>query len=209
MPADRTICVVDDDDGARDGVVFLLRSWGYSVSAFASPLEALARISALPRGCVITDVRMPGMTGIELLKALTDRGIDWPTIVVTGHGDALVAVDAMKAGAVDLLEKPYSQEALLAAVEQALASPSEREAAWQLERGRLTALLETLTPSERDVLDGLTAGWSSNAIATGLGFTSRAVEILRASVISKMAATSVAHLVRMVFRLAEKPSSNQ
>jgi len=201
MPVERTIYVVDDDEAARDGLAFLLRAYGYAVATFASPVTFLGSVVDLPPGCVITDVRMPEMSGIELLEALTGLTGNWPTIVVTGHGDAGVALEALRAGAVDLLEKPYGQEALLSAVRQALATAQEREAARRIEHDRLTGLLETLTPLERDVLDGLTTGCTGNTIAAGGGLTSRAVATLQASVVAKMRANSAAHLVRMLFRL--------
>jgi len=188
--------VIDDDDALRESLTFLLRSAKLEVKSFAS---AKAFLDALPDpslSCVITDVRMPEMSGIELLRRLKELKIAVPVIVITGHGDVSLAVEAMKIGAVDFLEKPFDDEVLLASVESALRQ-RHGEIKRQIERTEIEARLAALSPRERDVLGGLVAGRANKQIAFDLGISPRTVEIYRANLMNKMQAGSLSDLVRM------------
>jgi two-component system response regulator FixJ len=196
MANDRTVHVIDDDDAARDSLAFLLRTADVDVRTYASATEFLAAAPGLKGGCVITDVRMPQMDGLELLRQLRSLHLVLPVIVVTGHGDIPLAVEAMKAGAVDFFEKPFSDDAMLAAVNRALARQRE-ERAREGERGAIKERLANLSTRERQVLDGLVAGKANKNIAFDLGISARTVEIYRANVMTKMDAASLSELVRM------------
>src|SRR5215470_13379828 len=156
MPDDRTVHVIDDDDAARDSLAFLLRTADVDVCAYASAAEFLAVAPGLKGGCVVTDVRMPQMDGLELLRRLRSLDLALPVIVMTGHGDIPLAVEAMKAGAVDFFEKPFGDDAMLAAVNRALARQRE-ERARESERGAIKERLASLSARERQVLEGLVA----------------------------------------------------
>jgi two-component system, LuxR family, response regulator FixJ len=188
--------VIDDDDAARDALTFMLGSANFSVRGYASAQAFLAALPSLAAGCVITDVRMPDIDGIELLRQLKDKGIGWPVIVITGHGDVPLAVEAMKLGAVDFIEKPYDAEALLGAVRFALTAQATNVKR-DTERAELQERLATLSARERQVLDGLVAGQPNKIIAYDLGISPRTVEIYRANVMMKMQAKNLSHLVRM------------
>jgi two-component system response regulator FixJ len=195
MTSGRTIHVVDDDEAMRDSLVALLEDAGYEARAYASAEELLA-CGALEPGCVVSDIRMPGMDGLTLLRQLRAEGDGLPLILITGHGDIPLAVAAMKAGAVDFLEKPFDAEALLAAIETGLrrrANPSSQgqdsEAAHRS--------LETLTPREREVLDRLVAGESNKEAAAKLGVSHRTVEFHRAHILEKTGAKGLPDLVRL------------
>ncbi len=197
----RVVHVIDDDEGLRESLAFLLRSAALEVRSFES---AKAFLEALPDpalGCVITDVRMPEMSGIELLRHLKELKIEVPVIVITGHGDIALAVEAMKIGAADFLEKPFDDDLLLASVRAAL-----REQEDQIKRGVERAEIEhriaTLSPREKDVLTGLIEGRANKQIAFDLGISPRTVEIYRANLMNKMQADSLSGLVRMAL-LAE------
>jgi two-component system response regulator FixJ len=197
MPSDAgTVHVIDDDDALRDSLTFLLRTASIEVTSHAS---AAAFLDALPKivvSCIVTDVRMPGLSGIDLLKRLRELGMATPVIVITGHGDVPLAVEAMKFGAVDFLEKPFDDEVLLQSVRSALrehAGTARRLA----ERSDIESLLATLSPRERDVLDGLVTGHANKQIAFDLGISPRTIEIYRANLMDKMKAGSLSDLVRM------------
>jgi two-component system response regulator FixJ len=198
MPSEGTVHVIDDDDAVRESLSFLLRSARLDVQAYES---AAAFLNALPvnAGCIVTDVRMPEVSGIDLLRRLRDRGIAMPVIVMTGHGDVPLAVEAMKIGAVDFFEKPFDDEALLAAVRAALGN-WEKGAQHEAERAELRAKLGSLSSREREVLNGLVAGLPNKTIAYDLGISPRTVEIYRANVMTKMNAGSLSELVRMALR---------
>jgi two-component system response regulator FixJ len=193
--ADRTVFVVDDDDAARDSLLMLLKSDGLPVRGFASAHEFLATFDPAARGCIITDLRMPSMDGIELIRALKGLGCILPVIVITGHADVGRAVDAMKAGAIDFIEKPYESEVILKAVRHCL---EENDAAVDAgaARTRILRRLESLTPRERQVLDLIVDGASNKVIAATLTISPRTVEIYRANVMSKMRAESLSDLIR-------------
>lgn len=197
MPSDPgTVHIIDDDEALRDSLTFLLRTAGIDVTSHAS---ATAFLDGLPAGalsCIITDVRMPGLSGIDLLKRLKELGITAPVIVITGHGDVPLAVEAMKYGAVDFLEKPFDDEVLLQSVRAAL-SEYAGTAKRQAERADIEARLAALSPRERDVLDGLVAGRANKQIAFDLGISPRTIEIYRANLMDKMKAGSLSDLVRM------------
>jgi two-component system response regulator FixJ len=196
MPANPVVHVIDDDHAARDSLSFLLRTAKIDVHTYESAPAFLAAIKTLPLGCIITDVRMPEMTGIELLRRLRESGNDVPVIVITGHGDIPLAVEAMKYGAVDFFEKPYDDESMVAAVRSAL-NRHEGVAQKQAQRSILDERLATLSNRERQVLEGLVAGKPNKIIAFDHGISPRTVEVYRANVMSKMQASSLSELVRM------------
>lgn len=188
--------VIDDDEAMRDSLAFLLESAGFNARLYASAPEFLAQADGATPGCVVTDVRMPGMSGLELMRHLQERRTNLPVVVITGHGDVPLAVEAMKAGVVDFLEKPFDDEALLNAVRSAL-SALARDAQQQSDRGRFEAMLATLSGREREVLEGVVAGKLNKTIAFELGISQRTVEVYRANVMSKTGAASLSELVRM------------
>jgi two-component system response regulator FixJ len=196
MPSDQTVYVIDDDDAARDSLAFLFRTADVDVRTYASATEFLAVAPSLRGGCVVTDVRMPQMNGLELLRRLRALDLTLPVIVMTGHGDIPLAVEAMKAGASDFFEKPFSDEAMLAAVRRALGRQRE-DSAREAERDAVKERLGGLTARERQVLEGLVAGKANKNIAFDLGISARTVEIYRANVMTKMNAASLSELVRM------------
>jgi two-component system response regulator FixJ len=188
------IHIVDDDAAVRQSLAFLLSSAGLAVRLYDSAAAFLDRLPELQGGCLITDMRMPGMTGLELLHELGAKACGLPAIVVTGHGDVPLAVEAMKAGAVDFIEKPFDQQAILDAVQAALErGPSRDHGAGPLIAARLASLSER----ERQVLDGLIAGHPNKTIAHDLGISPRTVEVYRANLMTKMAAKSLSELIRM------------
>jgi two-component system response regulator FixJ len=194
--ASETVHVIDDDEALRESLVFLLRTAGLAVTSHASATEFLAGLGGADLGCIVSDVRMPGLSGIDLLRRLKELKIGVPVIVVTGHGDVPLAVEAMKFGAVDFLEKPFDDEVLLASVRAALTWHAG-EAKRQSERAEIEGRLAALSPRERDVLGGLVAGHANKQIAFDLGISPRTVEIYRANLMDKMKAASLSDLVRM------------
>jgi two-component system, LuxR family, response regulator FixJ len=197
MPPDNVVVhVIDDDEAARQSLEFLLRANALEVQTYESGTAFLKVAPGIKSGCIITDVRMPEISGIDLLRRLKELRILLPVIVITGHGDVPLAVEAMKVGAADFLEKPFDDEALLAAVRSALdrqGTESKRAA----ERAGINDRLATLSNRERDVLDGLVAGHANKRIAFDLGISPRTVEIYRANLMTKMQAASLSELVRM------------
>lgn len=194
--ADRTVFVVDDDEAALDSLVVLLRSEGLNPSGFSSADKFLAAVTPESRGCVISDVRMPAMDGVQLLKTLKSMGSVLPVIVITGHADVTVAVQAMKAGAADFVEKPFESELILRLVRASLEENDEAMDA-NAKVSRVRRRLDSLTARERQVLDMIISGASNKMIAAGLAISPRTVEIYRANVMSKMRADSLSDLVRM------------
>jgi two-component system, LuxR family, response regulator FixJ len=190
------VCVIDDDDALRDSLTFLLRMAQIDVVGFASAAAFLDGLSGTHASCVITDVRMPEMSGIDLLRRLKELKIDVPVIVITGHGDVPMAVEAMKVGASDFLEKPFDDEVLLASVRAAL-KRQDGESKRNSDRADIEIKLATLSNRERDVLGGLVAGRANKQIAYDLGISPRTVEIYRANLMNKMHAGSLSELVRM------------
>jgi two-component system response regulator FixJ len=196
MTAETDAHVIDDDEAVRESMEFLLRSARLTVRTYDSAVAFLEVAPTIGSGVIITDVRMPGLSGIDLLRRLKEMQIGLPVIVITGHGDVPLAVEAMKFGAVDFLEKPFDDDVLLASVRSAL-NWSEASAALEAERAELRARIVTLTHRERDVLDGLIAGHPNKIIAFDLKISPRTVEIYRANVMTKMKAGSLSELVRM------------
>lgn len=194
MPDNPVIHIVDDDAAVRQSLAFLLSSAGLAVRLYDSATAFLAGLPEVKSGCLITDMRMPGMTGLELLQELRARACGLPAIVVTGHGDVRLAVEAMKAGAIDFIEKPFDQEAILSAVQAALERGSGRGHG---EDPAIAAKLASLSERERQVLDGLIAGHPNKTIAYDLGISPRTVEVYRANLMAKMAARSLSELIRM------------
>jgi two-component system response regulator FixJ len=192
--------VVDDDPAVRDSLEFLLDSAGIGVRTYGSAAEFLAAVPSIHTGCVLTDVRMPDIDGLALQRKLCELGNRLPVIVMTGHGDVPIAVEALKTGAADFLEKPFAEEHLLRAVRDALkTSEADRERFGAAEAVR--ARLATLTPREREVMDRLVEGLPNKTIAFDLGTSPRTVEVQRARVMEKMGARSLPDLVRMVLAI--------
>lgn len=187
--------VIDDDPAMRDSLAFLLDSAGLTVATYESAVDFLADGAPAP-GCIVSDVRMPEMSGMELVKRLKERGTTHPVIIITGHGDVPLAVEAMKAGVVDFLEKPFDDEALLAAIRSALAAGPDDDAQDE-DRRKFQELLEQLSPREKDVLRGIVAGKPNKVVAYELGISPRTVEVYRANVMTKTGAGSLSELVRM------------
>lgn len=197
MPSESGIVhVIDDDEALRDSLAFLLHTAGLRVQTHASAAAFLAVLPNADLTCIVTDVRMPGMSGIDLLRRLKELGISVPVIVVTGHGDVPLAVEAMKFGAADFLEKPFDDDILLASVRSALRQQAG-EIKRQTERAEIDSRLAALSPRERDVLGGLVGGHANKQIAFDLGISPRTVEIYRANLMDKMKAGSLSDLVRM------------
>jgi two-component system response regulator FixJ len=196
MQPDSTIYVIDDDDAVRESLEFLLKTAGITVRGFDSAKAFLDVLPEIKSGCVITDVRMPEITGIDLLRKMNEAQRDLPVIVITGHGDIALAVEAMKIGAVDFLEKPFDDDHLISAVRAALHKDADI-AKRQAELGDIQEKLAALSNRERQVLEGLVAGHANKIIAFDLGISPRTVEIYRANVMTKMAANSLSDLVRM------------
>jgi two-component system response regulator FixJ len=193
MP-DRVVHIVDDDEAVRQSLAFLLGSAGLTVRLYDSASAFLAGLAGVKAGCLVTDVRMPDMTGIELLQQLRARACKLPAIVITGHGDVPLAVEAMKAGAVDFIEKPFDQEALLRAVRAALELGRTETGG---DDPAIAARLATLSERERQVLEGLVAGHPNKTIAYDLGISPRTVEVYRANLMTKMEAGSLSDVIRM------------
>ncbi|HYD04962.1 MAG TPA: response regulator FixJ [Reyranella sp.] len=188
--------VVDDDAAMRDSLSFLLEAAGMQARTYDSALALLDRMDVLEPGCILTDVRMPEMSGLDLVRRLKALNVAMPIVIMTGHADVPLAIEAMKAGVVDFLEKPFDDEALLSALRAALAQGQEARAEAQ-EQAAIRARIDSLSPRERDVLDGLVAGRANKVIAFDLGISPRTVEIYRANLMTKMQAGSLSELVRM------------
>jgi two-component system, LuxR family, response regulator FixJ len=193
------VYVIDDDDAMRDSLQFLLDSADFEVTLFDSAQAFLDALSGLVFGCVVSDVRMHGIDGLELLRRLRALPSRFPVIIMTGHGDVPLAVEAMKLGAIDFLEKPFDDDLMIGMVESALtrAEPDAKDEAATREIARRVA---TLSPRERQVMDGLVAGLSNKAIAREYDISPRTIEVYRANVMTKMQAGSLSELVRLAMR---------
>jgi len=196
MPVEAIVHIIDDDDAVRDSLAFLLTSSGIRAETHASATVFLDRFAEVSIGCIVTDIRMPDISGIDLLRQVKERDPALPVIVITGHGDVPLAVEAMKLGASDFLEKPFDDDALLAAIRNALDRERNRD-----EQGTRIAefrsRLASLSTREREVLEGLVAGHPNKIIAYDLGISPRTVEVYRANVMTKMKASTLSDLVRM------------
>ncbi len=196
-----TVFAVDDDDGVRHSLGILLDAAGYRAQTYASGAAFLAEYDPSRAGCLLLDMRMPGMSGMDLLQALADRGAFLPVIFITGHGDVPMAVEAMKAGAFDFLQKPFKHQDLLDRIARAMKADAEaREALLHVDE--LRRRHATLTPREHDVMNMVVAGNANKVIAMDLKLSERTVEIHRARVMEKMHTRSIAHLVRMAMEMA-------
>ena len=194
----RIVYIVDDDEAIRQSIGFLLRKDGYAVETYPSGTQFLKAATRETRGCVLLDVRMPDLDGLEVQARLAQSGITLPVIMLTGHGDVTLAVRAIKAGAIEFLEKPFERTALLAAIETALAHAARTN------REHLAAVdarirLAALTPRERDVLDGMVLGRPNKLIAFDLDIATRTVEVHRANLMDKLAARSLSDVLRIAF----------
>jgi two-component system response regulator FixJ len=197
MPSDKAVVhVIDDDEAMRQSLAFLLGTVGMEVQTYESAMAFLAVAPEIKSGCIITDVRMPEVSGLDLLRRVQELELGIPVIMITGHGDVPLAVEAMKIGALDFLEKPFDDEVLLASVRSAL-NQLDQDQRRQTERSDIQGRLETLSNRERDVLQGLVAGHANKQIAYDLGISPRTIEIYRANLMTKMQASSLSNLVRM------------
>lgn len=207
--SDKQVYVVDDEAPVRRSVSFMLKTSGYDVEQFESGEAFLKAAPHLAPGCVLLDVRLGGIDGLSVQMALKERGIMLPVIIITGHGDVGLAVRAMKAGAVDFLEKPFEKAAVMTAIDQALARNQGRA---ELDRlaDQARAQLNGLTPRERDVLAGLVEGQSNKVIAYDLGISPRTVEIHRANLMSKLGVNSLSDALKIAFtaRMADLAASS-
>jgi two-component system response regulator FixJ len=192
-----TVFVVDDDPGVGDAIRLLLRSVGLPALTFSSADEFLRAFEPDQAGCLVLDVRMPGMSGLELQGKLTEMGSTLPIIFITAHGDVPMAVNAVKAGAVDFLQKPFRDQEILDKIQDALATNAQRRAE-QADLDEARARIDSLTPREREVMDLVVEGKANKNIARDLGISQRTVEIHRARVMEKMGARSVPRLVQLV-----------
>jgi len=199
MPQKGNVYIIDDDEAMRDSLSFLLDSAGYRVTLFETATSFLEALTRLEFGCIVSDVRMPGIDGIELLNRMKAAGSKFPILIMTGHGDVPLAVEAMKLGAVDFLEKPFEDDRLVAMIEGAIrqADTSARTEAMTQD---ITARIASLSPRERQVMDGLIAGLSNKLIAREYDISPRTIEVYRANVMTKMQANSLSELVRLAMR---------
>jgi two-component system, LuxR family, response regulator FixJ len=205
MP-DKTVFLVDDDAAVRNGLSFLLRAAGYAVEGFPSALSFLEGYDPRRGGCLLLDVQMPRMTGVELQQQLNVRGWRIPVVFITGHATVSLAIAAIKAGAFDFLEKPLNEEALLECIERAL-SRNDRAQEERLERAQLQARAALLTEREREVLDLVAAGEPNKVIARHLGISFRTVELHRAHIIEKLQSRSLSDLIRMAIIMTAHPNT--
>ncbi|MGP8032962.1 MAG: response regulator transcription factor [Steroidobacteraceae bacterium] len=200
QPQAATVFIVDDDEGVRNSLRFLLTSVGLATRALGSASEFLDTYKPSQPGCLVLDVRMPGMSGLELQQQLNLRGAVIPVIFITGHGDIPMAVEAMQQGAFDFLQKPFRDQDLIDRIQRALERDVRNRASLAL-HARIRERLDSLTPREREVLSLMTRGKPNKVMAAELGVSQRTVEIHRARVMEKSGAASLAQLVRMVMDL--------
>ena len=198
----QTVYVVEDDEAVRDSLELLLKSDGKPVKTYESATAFLKDYSDKMAGCIVLDIRMPGMDGMELQKKLNEKHSILPIIFVTGHGDVPMAVDAMKEGSVDFIQKPYREEALLEKIEAALKQDLEQRKSLD-EKQEIIRRVKSLTPREHEIMDRMIAGQANKVIAIELEISQRTVEIHRSRVMHKMGTHSLAHLVRMVLSVKD------
>jgi two-component system, LuxR family, response regulator FixJ len=199
----RLVHLVDDDEAIRRSAGFMLKTAGVHVRTYESGVELLKNAPNLEPGCILLDIRMPGMDGLEVQEALKARGVALPVIIMTGHGDVSLAVQAMKAGAVDFIEKPFEKAVLLSAIEQGV-ERLKRSHAGRERADEAAVRLQALTPREREVLDGLANGLPNKTIAYDLGISPRTVEIHRANVMTKLEVRSLSEALRLAFAAQDK-----
>ena len=198
----RLVHLVDDDEAIRRSVGFMLKTSGFHVRAYESGLELMKSAPHLEPGCILLDIRMPGMDGLEVQKALKEKGVTLPVVIMTGHGDVSLAVQAMKAGAIDFIEKPFEKALVLSAIERGVErltlSAASRDRA-----GDAAVRLQALTPREREVLDGLAKGLPNKTIAYDLNISPRTVEIHRANLMGKLGVRSLSEALRLAFAVED------
>jgi len=199
----RLVHLVDDDEAIRRSVGFMLKTSGFHVRAYESGVELMKSAPDLEPGCILLDIRMPGMDGLEVQKALRDKGLTLPVIIMTGHGDVSLAVQAMKAGAIDFIEKPFEKAVVLSAIEHGI-ERLKRSASSRDRADDAAVRLQALTPRERDVLDGLAKGLPNKTIAYDLGISPRTVEIHRANLMTKLGVRSLSEALRIAFAAQDK-----
>lgn len=198
MDEKRVVHIVDDEDSIRRSTGFMLKKSGFSVTPWVSGVEFLKKLKQAEQGCILLDVRMPEMDGLEVQQELNARGISMPVIVLTGHGDVTIAVQAMKAGAVDFLEKPFEKAVLIGAIENAFARIAATDGA-AARAAEADVVLGVLTPREREVLEGLAQGLPNKTIAYDLGISPRTVEVHRANLMAKLEVRSLSDALRLAF----------
>ena len=195
--SDRTVHLVDDDEAVRRSTGFMLKTSGYLVKSYSSGTELLKQ-KEFEQGCILLDVRMPDIDGLQVQQELRKRGVTLPVIVMTGHGDVTVAVQAMKAGAVDFIEKPFEKSVLLSAIDEGFARIAQADRS-HARAEEAEVRLKALTPRERDVLEGLVRGYPNKTIAFDLDISPRTVEIHRANLMSKLSVASLSEVLRIAF----------
>ena len=194
----KLVHIVDDEDAIRRSASFMLKTSGYAVETWANGIAFLKEIRHVSEGCILLDVRMPEMDGLEVQQALLERGVTMPVIILTGHADVSIAVRAMKAGAVDFLEKPFEKAVLIASIEAAFARMEAAEGA-AARSAEAEVVLGILTPREREVLEGLAQGLPNKTIAYDLGISPRTVEVHRANLMAKLEVRSLSDALRLAF----------
>ncbi len=198
MTDKRIVHIIDDEEGVRRSAGFMLKTSGFAVRTWSSGVEFLKEVRHAETGCVLLDIRMPEMDGLEVQQTLNDRGVTMPVIVLTGHGDVGIAVKAMRAGAVDFLEKPFETDTLLDAIERAFQRlDSEKDV--MVRAAEAEVVLGSLSAREREVLDGLAQGYPNKTIAYDLGISPRTVEVHRANIMAKLQARSLSEALRIAF----------
>lgn len=198
MSDKKLVHIVDDEDSIRRAVSFMLKTSGYQVETWSSGETFLKKVRQADQGCILLDVRMPEIDGLEVQRTLAERGVTMPIVIMTGHGDISIAIRAMKAGAVDFLEKPFEKAALTAAIEesfQRIVSATDASA----RAADAETILAALTPRERDVLEGLAKGFPNKTIAYDLGISPRTVEVHRANLMIKLDVRSLSDALRLAF----------
>lgn len=200
---DPIVYVIDDDDGAREALEFLLDTAAIKVRSFSCADSFLSAAPSLAGACVVTDVRMPGTNGIQLVDELRRRGLQLPVIVITGHADVPLAIQALHAGVSDFIEKPFDDQVMLDAIHKAIAQQAGHQQA-QAEQQEVLSRIESLSGREKEVMEGLVRGEANKAIAFDLSISARTVEVYRANVMMKMRARSLSDLVRMVTTVRQR-----
>lgn len=203
----KLVYVVDDDDSVRRSIGFMLKTLGYRVRNFESGIELLRHAGSLEPGCIMLDIRMPGMDGLEVQQALRERGIALPVIIITGHGDVALSVRAMKAGAIDFVEKPFKKEMILSAITEGFSAIARAASIQQIAKDA-SVRLNKLSSREREVLDGLAEGLPNKTIAYHLGISPRTVEIHRANLMTKLDVRSLSAALRLAFAVQDVGEGN-
>jgi two-component system response regulator FixJ len=206
-PGHQLVHLVDDDASVRRSVAFMLKTMGFRVRIYETGDALLKSSRALENGCILLDIRMPGMDGLEVQQTLQREGVGLPVVIMTGHGDIALAVESMKAGAVDFIEKPLEKEALVRALDEGFSRLSRKECTRD-RKSNATIRLQALTPRERDVLDGHLRGLPNKTIAGELGISSRTVEIHRANLMTKLQVHSLSEALRIALAAGEGPDAN-